>query len=193
VTLPLPAPLWIEAIATPRLLLRPVAPGDLPDLLAVNGDDAVTQFLPYASWQGLEDGQAWLLRMLALHSAGTGQQLVLERQADGRVLGGLLLFKLDAPSARLELGYVLGRAHWGQGLMAEAATAACAHVFGTMGMRRIEAEVNPLNRGSNLLLQRLGFVLEGTLRQRWTAKGASYDTHIYGCLRDDWRRTHGLG
>jgi RimJ/RimL family protein N-acetyltransferase len=186
-------PAWVDAIATPRLLLRPVAANDVPDLLTVNGDDAVTHFLPYTSWQGLEDGHAWLLRMQALHSAGTGQQLVLERQADGRVLGGLLLFKLDLPSARLELGYVLGRAHWGQGLMAEAAHAACAHVFGTMGMRRIEAEVNPLNRASNLLLQRLGFVLEGTLRQRWTAKGASYDTHIYGCLHDDWRRAHPLG
>jgi RimJ/RimL family protein N-acetyltransferase len=193
VTTPAPPTCWIESVTTPRLVLRPVAGADLPDLLAVNGDDEVTRFLPYASWQGLEDGQAWLMRMQVMHTSGSGQQLVLQRRSDGRVLGGLLLFKLEAPSARVELGYVLGRAHWGQGLMAEAAMAACTHAFGAMGMRRIEAEVNPANRASNLLLQRLGFVLEGTLRQRWTAKGATYDTHLYGCLPDDWRRAHPLG
>jgi RimJ/RimL family protein N-acetyltransferase len=182
---------WVESLQTPRLLLRPVTAADLPDLLIVNGDDAVTRFLPYASWQGLDDGQAWLLRMQAMHAGGSGQQLVLQGLTDGVVVGSLLLFKLDAPSARLELGYVLGRRHWGQGLMLEAARAACGHAFGPMGIRRIEAEVNPLNLASSRVLQALGFVREGSFRQRWTAKGLTYDTDVYGCLRDEWEQAPG--
>lgn len=179
---------WLPALQldTPRLTLRPVAAADLPDLLEVNGDPQVTRLLPYATWQSLQDGQAWLERMAALGASGTGQQLVVVRRADAKVIGTLLLFKFDAGSKRVELGYVLGRSHWGQGLMREAVVAACSHAFTGLGIRRIEAEVNPDNAASCALLARVGFVLEGTLRKRWMAKGVAYDTRIYGCLAEDW-------
>jgi RimJ/RimL family protein N-acetyltransferase len=70
--------------------------------------------------------------------------------------------------------------------MHEAAAAACAHAFGPLGQRRIEAEVDPDNRASCRLLEALGFRAEGRLRQRWTAKGRTYDTTMYGLLADGW-------
>lgn len=176
----------ITQIDTPALRLRPVQPDDLPALLAINGDPQVTQFLPYATWLSLDDGAAWLARMEALGATGTGQQLVVVRRADAAVIGTLLLFKHDAGSQRLELGYVLARAHWGQGLMREALQAVCGQLFGTLGVRRIEAEVNPANVASCRLLTRVGFTLEGTLRQRWVGKGVAYDTHVFGCLSQEW-------
>jgi ribosomal-protein-alanine N-acetyltransferase len=176
----------IATLSSRRLTLRPVAEPDLPDLLEVNGDPEVTRFLPYATWQSLDDGIAWLRRMEALASSGTGRQLVLVRAADSKVVGTLLLFKFDEPSARCELGYVLGRRHWGQGLMREALESVCAHAFSVMSVRRIEAEVNPANTASNELLRRVGFTLEGTLRKRWVGKGGAYDTHFYGCLAEEW-------
>jgi ribosomal-protein-alanine N-acetyltransferase len=177
----------ISRFDTRRLTLRPVAAADLADLLAVNGDPAVTRFLPYATWQSLADGEAWLARMEALAAGGSGRQLVLAHRADGRVLGTLLLFRYDEGSARLEIGYALGRASWGRGLMREAVHAACAHAFDALAMRRIEAEVNPANTASCRLLEALGFVHEGTLRQRWVAKGTAYDTRFYGLLAGELR------
>ena len=52
--------------------------------------------------------------------------------------------------------------------------------------RRMEVEARPENVASNALLLSLGFTHEGRLRQRWTAKGETYDTNIYGCLFEDW-------
>lgn len=182
--MPFPAITRIEAA---RVALRPVGPPDLADLLEVNGDDRVTRFLPYASWRSPDDGHAWLARMEALTATGAARQLVIERIADGKVIGAVLLFKFDEPSARLEVGYVLGHDHWRRGYAHEALQAVCAHAFGPLAIRRIEAEVNPDNQASNALLQRLGFVLEGTLRKRWVGKGVAYDTHVYGCLADEWR------
>jgi RimJ/RimL family protein N-acetyltransferase len=66
----------IDSIPAERLTLRPAAERDLPDLLEINGDPEVTRFLPYATWQSLDDGAAWLRRMETLGSTGTGQQLV---------------------------------------------------------------------------------------------------------------------
>lgn len=184
----MPFPLVISLCA-PRVSLRPVAATDLPHLLEVNGDEQVTRYLPYAAWRSQDDGRAWLGRMAALGALGTAQQLVLARRTDGRVIGTLLLFRYDEVCGRLELGYVLGRRHWGQGLMREAVDAACSHVFGS-GLRRIEAEVDPANVASCRLLERAGFTLEGTLRQRWVAKGSAHDTNMYGCLADEWLARH---
>src|SRR5262245_14537763 len=180
---------FISQIVSQRLTLRPVAASDLADLLEVNGDPEVTGFLPYATWQSLADAAGWLTRMEALATAGTGQQLVLVRSADRKILGTLLLFKYEEGSRRLELGYALGRRYWNNGFMREAIRSTCSHLFASLAVRRIEAEVNPANVPSNKLLLRVGFVLEGTLRKRWIAKDVAYDTHMYGYLADDWRRT----
>lgn len=169
-----------------RVDLRPVTADDLPDLLAINGDPEVTRHLPYETWRTLQDGSAWLQRMEALHQAGTGQQLVVVSRAEARCIGTVLLFKFDSASARLELGYVLGRRHWGKGYMREALTLVGTHLFGAAGVRRIEAEVNPDNLASNRLLLRLGFTLEGRARERWVAKGQAYDTNLYGLLAHEW-------
>ena len=185
--MPLPTP----DLETERLRVRPLLPADLPDLMVVNGDPEVTRFLPYATWAGHEDAVSWHHRMQALHAAGTGVQLVLQHPADGRVIGTVLLFKFDGPSARVELGYVLGRAHWRRGLMREALTAVIDHAFGTSGVRRIEAEVNPANVASDRLLAVLGFTLEGRARQRWVAQGVAYDTHLHGLLAPEWRQEAG--
>ena len=172
--------------STPRLVIRAVSYADLDDLFEVNGDHEVTRFLPYATWQSREDGVAWFTRMTGLVERGNARQLVVVRKDDDKVIGTLLLFGFDAGSARLELGYVLGRAHWGHGLMREALQSMCAFAFGSLGIRRLEAEVNSSNVASIRLLRSLGFVHEGTLRKRWVAKGAAYDTDMYGLLSAEW-------
>jgi [ribosomal protein S5]-alanine N-acetyltransferase len=37
------------------------------------------------------------------------------------------------------------------------------------------------------VLQRLGFVQEGVLRQRWMAKGTVYDVAVFGLLNQQWQ------
>lgn len=181
----------VARIDSPRLTLREVQASDLPDLLEINGDPEVTRFLPYATWQSLQDGEAWLARMAALGASGTGQQLVIARRSDAKVIGTMLLFHYVDGSNRVELGYALGRSYWRQGFMREAIAAACAHAFGALKIRRIEAEVNPDNLASCALLTAIGFALEGTLRKRWVAKGAAYDTNVYGQLAEDWLAERG--
>ena len=145
----------------------------------------MTRYLPYATWQSLADGQAWFRRIEAMNATGSGLQFVVLEKSSRRVVATCLLFRYDEQSARAELGYVLGREHWGRGLMQEALSALIAYAFDTYALRRLEAEVNPANDPSNRLLQKLGFRKEGLLRQRWFNKGSAHDTHIYGLLREE--------
>jgi len=185
-------PLTLAApLATPRLVIRAVAPGDLEDLLAVNGDPQATRYLPYEPWKGIDDARAWLERMRGLEAGGNALQLVVARADDGRAIGTLLLFLYDAGSARAELGYVLRRDHWGGGWMREALVTLITHAFGAMGLRRIEASVNPANEASHGLLLRLGFEREGVRRERWISKGETEDSAVYGLLAREWRAGSG--
>jgi [ribosomal protein S5]-alanine N-acetyltransferase len=176
----------LESIESVRTRLRIVERSDLPDLMLVNGDDEVTRFLPYATWKTPDDADAWYERVTGIQASGTALQFVLVEKTTGRAVGTALLFRYDEGSNRAELGYVLGRQHWGKGLMLEALHALVGHAFEVLGIRRLEAEVNPANSASVRVLERLGFTKEGLLRQRWVAKERPYDVAAYGLLRDEY-------
>ena len=182
--MPFNKPITVES---DRLIVRPVEERDLPSLLIVNGNDETTRFLPYASWRSLADGRAWYERMSTMGARGESIQYVIAERDSAQVIGSCLLFRYEQGSARAELGYVLGRNYWGQGLMREALVAVISCAFGPYGLRRIEAEVDPLNQASSRLLGSLGFTREGQLRKRVVDKGAAQDTVIYGLLDEEWQ------
>ena len=175
-----------EPIEAERVRVRLLAEADLPALFEVNADEAVTSLLPYATWTSPADADAWCKRMADLQATGLALQFVVADKASDKAIGTCLLFRLEEGSQRAELGYVLGRAHWGRGLMQEALSALLDRAFGPMALRRLEAEVDTRNPASARLLQRLGFSREGLLRQRWVTKGVAKDVEIYGLLRDEW-------
>jgi [ribosomal protein S5]-alanine N-acetyltransferase len=181
--MPLIAP---EPFETARFRVRLVARDDLPALLVVNGDEAVTQFLPYETWRSMIDAEAWLQRVEKSQATGTALQFVIAEKTTDQAIGTALIFRHDEGSARAELGYVLGRAHWGSGAMFEALHALINHAFAAMALRRLEAEVNPENAASIALLERLGFQREGLARERWVNKGVAIDVVTYGLLRREW-------
>ena len=166
--------------------MRLVSAADLPALFEVNSSQEVTALLPYATWSSMGDGEAWLERMKSIQATGLALQFVAVLKSTGTAIGTCLLFRFEEGSARAELGYALGRAHWGQGLMREALVALIDCSFRTMGLRRLEAEVDARNAASARLLNRLGFTKEGLLRQRWVTKGEVKDVEFYGLLQSEW-------
>ncbi len=175
-----------DPFETARLRVRRVTRGDLPALLHVNSDDGVTQFLPYATWQNLDDAEAWMQRVEKSQASGTAWQFVVADKGSDQAIGTCLIFRHDEGSARAELGYVLGRARWGGGYMFEALRALLDQAFTVMALRRIEAEVDPNNVASLALLERLGFTREGRARERWMNRGTPIDVVTFGLLKREW-------
>jgi RimJ/RimL family protein N-acetyltransferase len=117
---------------------------------------------------------------------GEAVQWAIERKEDGRVIGSITLM-LEQGQPRAELGYILGREHWGQGYAAEAQRRAIDYAFGDLGLHRLEADTHPDNTGSTRSLERLGFRREGRLRERWLVGGRFSDSVLWGLLAEDWR------
>ena len=102
-------------------------------------------------------------------------------------VGYLGLFQWSQRERRAELGYLLAKPYWGQGLMKEVLPEVVRFGFEVMHLHRIEARVDPRNVGSVRLLQGLGFRQEGLLRDAALSEGAFCDTALMGLLESDPR------
>jgi [ribosomal protein S5]-alanine N-acetyltransferase len=88
-----------------------------------------------------------------------------------------------------EIGYALGRSHWGHGYAREAVSAVIDRLFDE-GQRRVFADTDPQNSASIALLETLGFTREARLRAEWETHIGVRDSLIFGLLRHEWRRRH---
>ena len=136
-----------------------------------------------------EEGEARALVMRAQRQAAerTALRWSVVRRRDATVVGTCTLFAFDEQNQHAEIGYALGREHWGQGYMHEALVAVVDWAFRDLRLHRIEADVDPRNAPSVRALERLGFVREGLLRERWHVAGEVSDSLLLGLLRRDWR------
>jgi RimJ/RimL family protein N-acetyltransferase len=80
---------------------------------------------------------------------------VVERES-GRLVGDCGLIPLEGQGPEVELGYRFDREHWGRGYATEAARAALAFGFDTLGLSEIVALTVPANERSRRVMERLG-------------------------------------
>ncbi|AGB45310.1 acetyltransferase, ribosomal protein N-acetylase [Mesorhizobium australicum WSM2073] len=147
----------VPRLTTPRLVLR--APGER-DILAwfARASDIESASLagdPVAD--DISAGARWLA-------------LARQRLADGRAIKwsidqpgvadaiGTITLSFGANEAKAAaLGFVLGRAHWGQGLASEAAREVVRYAFETLALEQVTAEAAARNIASLRILAKLGF------------------------------------
>jgi len=178
----------LPTLMTPRLRLRWITNEDVEALFNVFSNAEVMR---YWSTPPLADRTAAVTLLQEIHDSFEQQAMLkwgVARRTDDLLIGTTTLFHLDLANRRAEIGYALGREHWGQGLMHEALQKLLSYCFQTLDLRRLEADVDPRNKGSIKTLERLGFQREGYLRERWEVAGEIQDALFYGLLRPEWIR-----
>jgi ribosomal-protein-serine acetyltransferase len=110
---------------------------------------------------------------------------------DGRIAGAIGLSVSPLTSSG-ELGYWIGAEFEGRGLVTRACRLFIDHAFGALGLHRIELRAGVGNTRSRAVAERLGFTLEGTLREAdRMASGRFIDLGVFGLLADEWRTAPG--
>jgi RimJ/RimL family protein N-acetyltransferase len=177
----------LPTIDAPRLRLRWLTDQDVDALFAVFSDRQMMRYWSTPAMTERSEAEALVTQIHDYFREKSGFQWGIERKEDRRLLGTCTLFRIDAGNGRAELGYGLGSQYWSKGYMREALTALIAYSFGTLGLRRLEADVDPRNEGSLRLLGKLGFQREGLLRERWNVGGEIQDTAYFGLLAHEWK------
>jgi RimJ/RimL family protein N-acetyltransferase len=176
----------LPVIDAPRVRLRPLILSDIDALFAVFSDPPMMRFWSSPAMKAREEAEALLRRIHSGFADGTLFQWGIERKDDEQVLGTCTLLHVDAANRRAEVGYGIASRYWRQGYMTEALSALIGYAFGTLRLRRLEADVDPRNDRSLRLLGKLGFRREGLLRERWNVGQEIQDTVFLGLLAKDW-------
>ena len=174
-------------LRTERLFLRPMAAPDAQNLFAIFSDPRVARYLSRPPWPDLDSARQRIARDIDALPAGKYLCLGIELASESRLIGQCSLFSLNEQCRRAEVGYGLGFADWGHGYMHEALTALLGFGFSQLQLNRVEADIDPRNEGSAKSLERLGFLREGFLRERWIVDGEVSDTALYGLLAREWK------
>lgn len=165
-------------INTARLDLRPFRENDLPRVKAILGDPNVMAF----SDDGALDHTAcceWLTRaMQTIRDDDLPLTLAVFLKSDGQLIGYVSLANDPhrVSECEAELGFRLAYDHWGHGIATEAAQAMIAHATCLPNTLRVVAIVDPNNRQSVRVLQKIGMTYEGDVM----FEGYDYPDHKFG-------------
>jgi ribosomal-protein-alanine N-acetyltransferase len=176
----------LPILHTERTMLRPLQADDAEQLFAIFSDPEVMRYWSSTPHADIDRTRAMLAEIEAGFEDRSALQWGIERDADGRLLGTVTLMP-DPFQPRSQLGYILGREHWGRGYANEAQRRVIAFAFDELELHRLEADTHPDNAASLRSLERLGFRREGLLRERWIVAGQASDSVLLGLLARDWR------
>ena len=130
----------------------------------------------------VSDAKDFISAMLATDSNNTFAWAIT---VDDTAIGSIGVFrKENVHRLTAEMGYYISEEYWGKGIMTEAVKQACNYIFENTDIIRIFADPYASNTGSCRVLEKAGFVYEGTLRKNAVKNGQIADMKMYAIIRD---------
>lgn len=173
-------------LQTERLVLRELAAADAAVLFQYWSDWEVTRYFSLEPFKTVDEAAGMIAILKGLFADNEGIRWAVTAKENGKVLGTCGFHNVKPEHHRAELGYELSSEYWGQGLMKEALTAILRYGFGEADYNRIEAFVNMGNDRSTGILTRLGFRLDGVLREYEFSRGRFIDQYCYSLLKREY-------
>lgn len=175
-----------EPLATERFLLRPLRAADAAELHRLVNDWEVAKTLarvPFPYPRDLAD--EWIGSTTERIAQGEAYHLAIARREDD-VLVGCVGLTLDAAARSAELGYWVGRRHWGQGIAPEAAGRLSRWALANLNIDRLTASALTDNARSAAVLTRIGFRETGEGAQDFLSRGGAMPVRLFEAGRADF-------
>jgi [ribosomal protein S5]-alanine N-acetyltransferase len=117
-------------------------------------------------------------------------RLLVCRRGDGAIVGVVNVSEIVRSAFQSAyLGYYAFRPHAGQGYMTQGLALVLRHAFATLGLHRLEANIQPANHPSRALVRGLGFRKEGFSPRYLKIGGRWRDHERWAMVREGWTRT----
>lgn len=172
---------------TSRLRLREFEEDDGPAVHAYGSDREVVRYMLFGP--STEEQSREFIRQAreqALEVPRRFYELAVVLKTEDRLIGGCTL-ALHADPRQASFSYLLHRQYWGHGYASEAMQALFTYGFRELGLHRISDTVDPANRASVRVLEKLGLRCEGHQRESQWIKGQWRDCLVYAVLDHEWR------
>jgi ribosomal-protein-serine acetyltransferase len=171
-----------------QIVLRPYRLDDAEEIFAVvmaNYD----HLRPYLHWVVPEYSLDGVCEFIVSSQKAAEEK---ERQGFGiferqKLVGSIGFVKFAWDERATEIGYWIARDAEGKGIITRSCRSLIDYSFGHLDLNRIEIRCATENVRSRAVPERLGFTLEGVLRQALRRHTRLYDLAIYGLLKEEWR------
>lgn len=176
-----------KRMETKRLLLRAFQPEDAePMYRNWASDPEVTKFLTWPTHKEKEVSQMVTDSWVKANGDPRFYQWAIAPKALGEPIGSISAVKTNDETASATIGYCIGRAWWGQGIVAEALTAIIAFFFDEVGANCVNACHDPRNPNSGRVMRKCGMTYEGTWRAGGVNNQGICDEVWYSILRKEY-------
>lgn len=175
-----------QRIETHRLILRQYRIEDAEDMFTNWASDSeVTKFLTWPAHSGTDVTRMVMSDWISRYEDGGFFNWAIEWKETGSVIGNIAVVRLEEAIGEAEIGYCLGRAYWGRGIMPEALRAVTDYLFDTAGIDRITAGHDVNNPKSGRVMEKAGLRKEGIRRGGGRNNQGICDVACYALLRSD--------
>jgi ribosomal-protein-alanine N-acetyltransferase len=172
------------ALHTERLILRDIAPADAPQLLYLRSAPEQIAFLDKDPMKDMAEAEQFIDMLLERTRKNEGILWAICLKEDpGVMIGNISYWRVIPEHYRAEIGYTIHHDHWRKGYMQETLNVIIPYGFDTMKLHSIEANTNPNNKASRVLLERCGFVQEGYFKENFFYNGRFLDSAIYSLVK----------
>lgn len=178
-----------RTFTTRDLHLRPSNDTDAESMFSMLSDPESMKYWSDEPIADIEAAIEVLSKDLESDAQGNSMCWAVTLKGHDTMIGKCILFQFNHQNRRAEIGYLLNRKYWRQGLMHQALEAIIDFSFNTLDLHRIEADVDKQNTASLGLLEKLGFKREGMFRDRWFVYNEWQDSVMLGLLKQDWQTT----
>lgn len=168
-----------------EVTLRPPEQRDVDALLPIKNDPELAAMLCGTTHPWSHDD---LVRWVDHHRSAADEAFFVITDQHDRAIGHAALYRIDPEVGSAEFGILLGdQAVWGKGVGTRVTRFLVEHGFDTLGLHRIFLEVLATNERAQHVYEKLGFVVEGRLREHQFKEGRHVDVIVMGLLRADYR------
>jgi RimJ/RimL family protein N-acetyltransferase len=135
-----------------------------------------------------EEMRAYMETALREQAAGTALPFATVERSSGRAIGSTRFGNVDAPNARVEIGWTwIGRPWQRTAVNTEAKYLMLRHAFENWRCNRVELKTDSLNARSRAAILRLGALEEGTLRNHMISHTGRLRHSVYfSIINSEW-------
>ncbi len=102
---------------------------------------------------------------------------------ENNLVGVITFNKIDFNLKKVVIGYWVSEEHQGKGIITKSCRTLIDYAFDSLGMQKIEISVATQNVSSQKVCERLGFSLEGVIKNSENLHGNIVDHNIYGLVQ----------
>lgn len=173
-------------LETKRLIIRPITLGDKNEIFEYRSDAETNK---YQGWipKTIGDVETFIGKIAKqINEPGTWFQYVIIEKETQKIVGDLGIHFFDSENKQVEIGCTLNKDFQNKGYATESLKRVIDYLFKELNKHRIITSIDPDNKNSTRLVERIGFRKEAHFVESLLMNGKWVDDLIYALIEKDW-------